>query len=477
MKKILLLCCVTMSIPLFAATYQVGTGKTYASPNALYLADVVSDGDIIEIDAETYTGTAALAVWMKNNLIIRGVGGRPHLVADGQYIWGKGIWVFAGNDITVENIEFSEASVPDQNGAGIRLDGVGMTARYCYFHDNEDGILTSNPGTGNILIEYCEFGYNGFGDGQSHNLYVGKVDQLIFRYNYSHHAKVGHNLKSRASENIIVYNRIMDQDTGRSSRLIDLPNGGKSLIMGNLLMQGPNAENKNLIGFGLEGLNNPAPHEIYVTNNTVVNKRTASPAVFLDFPTINFSLVSNNIFAAVGVIATSPISDMQANLIESEIADVLLTDEANYDYTLQATSPAADMGANLGSMGGYLLTPEHSYLHVAQEAGRSIANGQIDIGAYERDGMTTSNADVTLDESCITLHPNPTPGLFTVTGNLGNFDIDILNSNGTVYQQLSGNTELTVDLSALPNGLYYIRIVKGNPSYNGNLYMQKILKQ
>ena len=60
---------------------------------------VIQDGDTILIDAETYTGTAALAVWQNNDLVIQGVSGRPHLEANGQYIWGKGIWVFAGNNI------------------------------------------------------------------------------------------------------------------------------------------------------------------------------------------------------------------------------------------------------------------------------------------------------------------------------------------------------------------------------------------
>ncbi|MCC6723031.1 MAG: right-handed parallel beta-helix repeat-containing protein, partial [Saprospiraceae bacterium] len=161
-----------------------------------------------------------MAVWQANNLVIRGVGGRPHLEAGGQYIWGKGIWVLAGNGITVENIEFSGATVPDQNGAGIRLDGTGMTVRHCYFHHNQNGILTSNPYAGEILIEYTEFADSGYGDGYTHNVYIGHVDKLIFRYNYSHHAIVGHNLKSRAKENHILYNRIMDEVDGQSSRLI-----------------------------------------------------------------------------------------------------------------------------------------------------------------------------------------------------------------------------------------------------------------
>jgi len=41
-----------------AATYQVGQTKPFLSPNALYLANAVPAGDTIEIDGETYSGTA-----------------------------------------------------------------------------------------------------------------------------------------------------------------------------------------------------------------------------------------------------------------------------------------------------------------------------------------------------------------------------------------------------------------------------------
>src|SRR5690606_3949628 len=104
-----------------ATTFLVGPGKPYASPNALYQANVINHGDTILIDAATYSGQAALALWSKDNLYISGVGGRPHLQAAGQYLQGKGTWITSGNHITIKNIEFSGSAVPDENGAGIRV--------------------------------------------------------------------------------------------------------------------------------------------------------------------------------------------------------------------------------------------------------------------------------------------------------------------------------------------------------------------
>jgi len=368
---------------LCAATHQVGPTRTYVSPNALYEANVLVQGDTVEIDAGTYSGTAALAVWHADSLVIRGVGGRPHLDAASQNIWGKGIWVCNGNDITVENIEFSGATVPDENGAGIRLDKSGLIVRHCYFHDNENGILTSNPGDGDILIEYSEFARNGFGDGFTHNLYIGKVHSLTFRFNYSHHAIIGHNLKSRATTNVIYCNRIMDENTGTSSRLIDLSNGGLAIVMGNLLMQGPNAPNKNLVGYGLEGLSNPAPHELHFINNTCVNKRVASCTFVHIQSGTTVANISNSIFAGSGALLDGTSTTMANNLVETTIANVRFVNEALYDYHLQSSAPAIDMGTLQADVHGNSLTPDASYQHLAMEEPRMIVNSIIDVGAYE----------------------------------------------------------------------------------------------
>ena len=65
---------------------------------------------------------------------------------------GKAIWVIAGDDVTVENITFSGARVPDQNGAGIRAEGKNLTVRSSRFYDNENGILAARSGS-TILIQ------------------------------------------------------------------------------------------------------------------------------------------------------------------------------------------------------------------------------------------------------------------------------------------------------------------------------------
>ncbi|MBX2815751.1 MAG: right-handed parallel beta-helix repeat-containing protein [Saprospiraceae bacterium] len=454
--RILLLFLCFWPCTLFARIHTVGTGQAYASPNALYQADVVIAGDTIDIHPGTYSGQTALAVWHPDNLLIRGIGTRPHLRADGQNIWGKGIWVLAGHNIIVENMEFSGAAVPDKNGAGIRLDGTGLTTRFCYFHNNETGILTSNPEAGDILVEYCEFGYNGNGDGFSHNIYVGRVHSLVFQFNYSHHASVGHNLKSRAAYNYILYNRIMDEATGNSSRLIDLPNGGTSILVGNVLMQGPNAPNSNMVGYGLEGLSNPGPHRLVVVNNTFVNKRPNSGR-FLDFPSSNVNVsAQNNIFGGPGILADHPLTTASHNIFEDEPANLGFADEPAYDYHLTDASPALDQGTEPGSVGAFDLAPVFEYAHPVSYSVR-IQSPPLDAGAYEFNLMF--NSHVSISDTAIHFYATPTENAYIIEGSLSHYHLTIQRGDGTLLQTLpSTGTSQAIDLDLLPSEMLILEV-------------------
>src|SRR5262245_42128571 len=189
---------------------RVGPAQELKTPSAA--AKVARNGDVVEIEAGIYAGDAA--VWRAHRLTIRGVGGRAHLRADGAEAEGKGTWVIKGNDTTVESVEFSGAKVSDRNGAGIRLEGAGLTVRDCFFHHNENGILTGANPASDVVIENSEFAHNGCGNGYSHNLYIGVVRSFTLRFSYVHHARIGHNVKTRALRNEILYNRIADENDG-----------------------------------------------------------------------------------------------------------------------------------------------------------------------------------------------------------------------------------------------------------------------
>jgi outer membrane biosynthesis protein TonB len=367
--------------PAPTGTLQVGPGKQFATPCAAFA--VAKPGNVVEISSSTsYVGD--VCAFTVDNLTIRGVGGaRARIDAGGKNSQGKGTWVISGKNTTIENIELSGASVPDQNGAAIRQQGDNLTVRNCYIHDNEDGILTDSSSTSTITIEFSEFAFNGFGDGQSHNLYIGHIGKLIFRYNYSHHARIGHLLKSRAAQNFIMYNRLSDEATGTASYQIDLPNGGKSYVIGNVIEQGPANDNSTLVSYMAEGADPANPnHQLFVVNNTFRND--AGSGTFVSVAAgADAATITNNIFSGPGTL-TNQATAIKAN---NFVGDPSFVNAGSYDYHLNSGSPAINKGANPGADGTFSLMPLFQYVHPACAEGRNTVT-TIDIGAYEFGGGT-----------------------------------------------------------------------------------------
>jgi hypothetical protein len=287
-----------------AATLSAGPAKTYVSPCAAFAA--AKDGDTIEIVGDwTYSGDVCAIT--RNNLTIRGVQGRPTIDAAGRAFGGKGTWVVTGNNITVENVEMLGAKVPDRNGAAIRLEGAGFTLRRAFIHDNENGILSGANPASRVVIEFSEFGHNGAGDGQSHNLYIGNINTLIFRYSYSHDAAIGHDLKSRAATNIIAYSRFSSTPPGRPGSTasgkpsfeIDLPNAGTSYVIGNVIEQPALNDNSNILAYGEEGPLN-ARQDLYVINNIFLNDYDKGTFVMVGGKVSKPALIQNNFFGGPG---------------------------------------------------------------------------------------------------------------------------------------------------------------------------------
>jgi Right handed beta helix region len=339
-------------------------------------AALAKDGDNIKIDAGDYVGDAAL--WTKNDLTISAVNGRAHMIAAGVDYGGKGTWVIKGANTTVENLEFSGAKVRDRNGAGIRFEGKKLTVRNCYFHHNENGILGGLNEDGEVLVENSEFAYNGFGDGQSHNIYIGRIRSLTVRFSYLHHAIVGHNLKSRARTNHVLYNRIVDENDGRASYEVNLPEGGLAYLIGNTIQQSPKTENNTIVAYGEEALRS-APHEFYFASNTVINSGPADSRFIRLQPGAAPGLIVNNIFSGPGKILDG-LGELRNNVVLGK-SDFKAASE--YDFRLNPKSSGIDAGADPGEARGISLAPTFEYVHPLQSVPRK-RHGRLDLGAYEQ---------------------------------------------------------------------------------------------
>lgn len=441
-------------LPMLAASgamWSVGPTEAYTLPSQV--STLVNDGDTVNIAAGVYAGDVAR--WQADDLVLRGVGGMAHLESNGLSWGDKAIWVIQGNNCTVEWIEFSECQVPDHNGAGIRLEGLGLTVRNCHFHHNENGILCGEYHPSTVRIEYTEFGHHGYGDGYSHNLYIGNIDSLIFRFNYSHHADVGHELKSRAWVNVIEYNRFSNEANGTASREIDLPNGGQAYLIGNVVQQGLQSENSNMVGFGMEGLNNPGPHELYAINNTLVNER--ANGTFFQAPANAFFKAYNNVLAGGGAFMSTWPADIDtlANIRRTDINTLGFLDAPNFDYHIDVNSVAHSAAYPAGlANSGYPLVAWDEYVHPTDRVTR-CQHATLDAGAFET--CTITGVTESLVQS-LTIHPNPTSDFVQVQLEERVLALELIDLNGRIIGSWSpSGTSLQLDLRSMLAGVYILR--------------------
>jgi hypothetical protein len=359
-----------------AATLHVGPGRRFAEPcQAIARARA---GDTILIDARGNNGYRGdVCAWSTSGLTIVGVHGRAHIDAAGASSEGKAIWVITGNDTTIENVELSGARVPDDNGAGIRQEGAGLTITHCLFDHNQEGILAADNPASDIVIDASVFSDNGAGDGYSHNIYINHVRSFTLRDSYSTDARVGHLVKSRALRNEILYDRLTGE-TGTDSYELDLPNGGLSYVIGTILEQGAGTQNPNMLAFGEEGDLNPDSH-LYAVNDTFVNGLRRGAAMLVG-PDVHAPVAAeNNISTGSPVFVTQPGALLRHDCLT---AHPRFVNASRYDYRLRASSPCRRAGRRPGRAQGFSLVPSFQYENVAGQMRR--IDGGVIAGALGR---------------------------------------------------------------------------------------------
>lgn len=440
------------TLALQAETWLVGPTREYKVPSAV--ATLVKDGDVVSIDPGEYAGD--VAVWRAHKLILRNNSNslRPDVIlrADGKAAEQKAIWVIKGDSCVVYGIDFRDCVVPDRNGAGIRVEGTNIIVSHCAFRKNQDGILAGNNLKSTIRVEYSEFEQSGAGDGLSHAIYINHVKEFIFMFNYSHGTLVGHECKSRAHANYIAYNRITNEN-GTGSRNLDLPNGGSSIVIGNIFHKGANAENGNFIGYGLEGMSDTVDNSLYLSHNTFVSERGAATLVRLDTNTVSYRLVNNVIAGPIVLMVGFPRGRQEnANYIGT-IDSAKFQDPTTYNYRPRADSPFRGLAMESRSVLYYVggvpqERPLNALLHYIHPCEERLRLGTNDAGAYEYENIT----GVTEHAIGGTLHPNPASSYV----NISSIDKPV-----AVYTQhgvcvMRDVEQSTIDVSMFPAGLYFI---------------------
>ena len=377
-----------------------GTGKIWhVGPKERYktfssIAKRLHGGDVVAVDAGTYRCTEQSIIWTADNISVIGVGGRAVFDATGCPIAGdKGIFNPRGRNMIIDNIAFIGARGPSNNDAGIRLDGGGYVyITRSYFANSQNGVLLTPSVPTNIVIDHSEFNGNGNcanASGCGHNIYVsnGKnAESFVLRFSYSHNADTGHEVKSRAQVNYILYNRLADEAMGRASYEIDIPNGGLTFIVGNIIQKGPRAQNGNEIAYSEEGAVNPI-QRLYIASNTIVNG-DAIPnrrwALLLGRGVAKAEMVNNLI---VGLPSPAHLTDGPGAGVVQQRNDIIANSPGFYDptnrsYYLTAASPAVNAAIDPGKADGFSLMPLYEFELPTSHVARPVV-GHLDVGAYE----------------------------------------------------------------------------------------------
>lgn len=266
-----------------ASVIDVGPAQRLKLPSQA--AAIARQGDTIRIAPGEYIDCA---VWRASGLTIEATGAGA--IITGKSCAGKGIFIIDGNNVTVRNLTFAHAAVPDRNGAGIRVEGHNLTIENSHFIENENGVLAAIIAGGTIRILDSEFRGNGKCDPQcAHGIYVNQIELLYIEHSRFLNQHQGHHIKSRALRTVLIGNDIADGPTGNSSYLVDISNGGDLLMQDNTMEKGPHSENDDTaVAIGAEGAKNPT-NELVIRGNTFTNdmarpttfvhNRTATPAV------------------------------------------------------------------------------------------------------------------------------------------------------------------------------------------------------
>ena len=349
---------------------QVGAKRAVKSLAAA--ARQARDGMLIEVDAGDYV--ADVAAWPQHELTLRAVGGRVKLIAAGAHVQGKGMFVTTGRRQRIEGFDFVGATVPDRNGAGVRLEAGSLTLVDCSFRDNENGVLTANDESIELDILDCDFGTIAPRDGKTHNVYVGAIRRLSVSGSYFHHGLHGHLLKSRAALNHILYNRLTDEIGGRASYELEFPNGGVAVVMGNLIGQASTTENPHVISFGIEGAT-WARQALYLVNNTLVDQRPSGGIWLRVTPQQAEVVLANNLFVGAPKLAAEGHWTRRANFTADWDEFVRASRD---DFRLLPGSALRGKAQPAGEGGGLALTPTREYRHprgTVALAGQALSPG------------------------------------------------------------------------------------------------------
>jgi hypothetical protein len=272
-----------------ASTYSVGPSRGYTSPCALVSAVSLAPGDVVEVDAATYTDACQLDAsgTAEAPITLRGLPGTmPLFDATGIELSGVGstpraIFQFNGGSYwVVQHLELQNAANASANGAAFRVTAGAhdILIEDVSVHDCQDGMMSDGVAT--VTVQSSDIFHNGAGDGFSHNFYM-QGDGTTLVGNHIHDSNGGQNVKLRSRYAAVLFNLI--ENAGNYE--MDLIQGpltseanANAVLIGNVIVRpATSGNNSQVILFGTDDTTQLARNgSLYAANNTFVLQNSAN---------------------------------------------------------------------------------------------------------------------------------------------------------------------------------------------------------
>ena len=218
-------------------------------------------------------------------------------VFDGGTCEGKATLVLRGRAASVQGLTFTNISVADGNGAGIRIEEGDLDVVDSLFTNSQSGILSAADPSSAIRIDRSTFrrlGKRPDGNG-AHPVYIGYYGSLTVTNSRFEQGTGAHYLKSRAPIVQILNNSFDDSRGEQTNYHIDLSVGASGRIAGNTFVQGADKENyATMIAVAPEGREHSSAGLVVENNRAWVSPGFRWSTVFVGDWSGEDPIVRNN---------------------------------------------------------------------------------------------------------------------------------------------------------------------------------------
>ena len=458
-----------------------------------HAADLVTAGDTVFIANGTYAGfdlrntngTAVLPIvffGLGDNVLLNTKGpirndivnieNADYIVIDGiiandALINGNGIRLVLSDNCVVRN-----CSCDNNQERGIFTgftDDILIENNICTNSIDEHGIYVSNS-SDRPIIRFNEcYGNNAIGIHMNGDLSAGgdgiiSDAEVYGNIIYDNNLAAGINMDG--VEDPIVYNNLIYNNHSAQGIALFQQDGA-------IVTSGAKIYNNTIIvpSDGRWGIlmTNGANVNTEVYNNIIINQHAWRGCITVESIsqlTSDYNIV-NDKMSDSGDGSTISLASWQALGLDTnsqlgDPLDMIFTDPVNDDYHLIETSQAVDTGTNM--VNGIVVDDLEGNLRPVGTA--------YDIGAYEF--KLILEAHIVTSTSDITIYPNPFTDSVILDGDFSEYEIIVYDEVGNLVTDYTGaGAPLTIDLSALGAGIYFVSV---QSTVHNDLSVYKIIK-